>query len=173
MKILLLSDTHSCIEKDIMKHVQVADEVWHAGDWGNKTLSDMISAIKPVRSVYGNVDGEDIRMLYPLNNRFNCEGLSILMTHIGGYPGHYSKPAREEIKAERPDIFICGHSHILRVMKDPALNNMITINPGAAGRHGFHNMRTMIRMEILKHKITLMEVIELGTRTSGISPEIK
>ena len=171
-KILLLSDTHSCIEPDIIKHFAAADELWHAGDWGLVALSDMAEQTgKPIRSVWGNIDGQDIRARYPLHNRFECEGVRVWMTHIGGYPGNYNPKLLPELKSDTPDVFICGHSHILRVMRDKNHKNMLVMNPGAAGRHGFHVMRTMLQFELDKGQIKNVAVIELGKRTAGIVPE--
>ncbi len=165
-KILLLSDTHGCNEDSILKHVKTADEVWHAGDWGNMDLVNSIEALnKPIRGVYGNIDGQSIRQQFPLSNVFDCEGLSVLMHHIGGYPGHYKPGVKTLIKSSTAKVFISGHSHILRVMKDPELN-ILFINPGAAGRHGFHHMRTMIQFEISNGQIHNMAVIELGKRSA-------
>lgn len=173
-KILLLSDTHSCSEADITKHFGSFDELWHAGDWGDMTLSDKMEKTgKPVRGVWGNIDGQEIRQRYPLNNRFNCEGIDVWMTHIGGYPGKYNPKILSELKQNPPQLFICGHSHILRVMRDPNLNQMLYMNPGAAGRHGFHHMRTMLKFEIDQGTIKHVAVIELGKRTAGILPDLQ
>ncbi|MEX0595279.1 MAG: metallophosphoesterase family protein [Candidatus Paceibacterota bacterium] len=173
-KILLLSDTHGCSEDDIVKHFKDADELWHAGDWTNLTLNTLMEKTgKPIRGVWGNVDGHEIRAIYPLHNKFVCEGLKVWMTHIGGYPGKYNPKIRVQLQSNPPDIFICGHSHILKVMRDPKLNNMLCINPGAAGRHGFHLMRTMIKFEMHEGKIQNMAAIELGKRTAGILPDIQ
>lgn len=168
----MLSDTHACVEDDIIKHFEWADEVWHAGDWTTVALSDILEKSgKPVRSVWGNADGQDIRQRYPLHNKFYCEGLKVWMTHIGGYPGKYNPKILNDLKANPPELFISGHSHILRVMRDPKMNNMLFMNPGAAGRHGFHLMRTMLRFEIKAGKVQNVAVIELGKRTAGIVPE--
>lgn len=173
-KILLLSDTHSCAEADIIKHFDEADELWHAGDWGTTALSDIMEATgKPVRSVWGNIDGQDIRGRYPLHNQFDCEGVSVWMTHIGGYPGKYNPKILPSLKADPPMLFICGHSHILRVMRDKQLNDMLCMNPGAAGRHGFHHMRTMLKFVLNNGQISDVAVIELGKRTAGILPDLQ
>ena len=173
-KILLLSDTHSCIEKDILKYFDAADELWHAGDWGQVALSDIMEKTgKPIRGVYGNIDDQDIRQRYPLTNCFEIEGIRVLMTHIAGYPGRYSQGIPQKIKSEKPDLLIAGHSHILRVMRDAAHPPLLFMNPGAAGRHGFHHMRTMLRFEIDKGKIDQVAVIELGKRTAGILPDLQ
>ncbi len=162
-KILLLSDTHSHIDDTIMKYVRQADEVWHAGDIGNLAVTDTIKKEKPLRAVYGNIDDAKARLEFPLNNRFTCEGVDVWITHIGGYPGKYNQAIRTEIQQNPPKIFICGHSHILKVMPDPKLG-LIHMNPGAAGVHGFHQVRTMLRFEIDGDKIQNLEVIEIGKR---------
>ena len=162
-KILLLSDTHSHIDDTILKYVKLADEVWHAGDIGDLKVTDTIKKLKPLRAVFGNIDNYEARLEFPLNNRFLCEGLSVLITHIGGYPGKYSSAIREEITQNPPKLFICGHSHILKVMFDKKLN-CLHMNPGAAGISGFHQKRTMLRFEIDGDKIQSLEVIEIGDK---------
>ncbi|RZJ59535.1 MAG: metallophosphoesterase [Flavobacterium sp.] len=162
-KILLLSDTHSHIDEAILKYVRLADEVWHAGDIGNLAVTDALKAEKPLRAVYGNIDDEKARMEFPLNNRFFCEDVDVLITHIGGYPGKYSAAAKAEIEANPPKLFICGHSHILKVQFDKK-NDLLHMNPGAAGKYGFHQVRTMLRFEIDGDKIQSLEVIELGKK---------
>ena len=162
-KILLLSDTHSYIDDTIMKYVRQADEVWHAGDIGDLAVTDTIKREKPLRAVYGNIDDAKARLEFPLNNRVMCEGVDVWITHIGGYPGKYNQAIRTEIQQNPPKIFICGHSHILKVMPDPKLG-LIHMNPGAAGVHGFHQVRTMLRFEIDGDKIQNLEVIEIGKR---------
>jgi putative phosphoesterase len=162
-KILLLSDTHSHIDDTILKYVKLADEVWHAGDIGDLKVTDTIKKLKPLRAVFGNIDNHEARLEFPLNNRFLCEGVSVLITHIGGYPGKYSHAIREEITQNPPKLFICGHSHILKVMFDKKLN-CLHMNPGAAGISGFHQKRTMLRFEIDGDKIQSLEVIEIGDK---------
>ncbi|MBA5793222.1 metallophosphoesterase family protein [Flavobacterium sp. xlx-214] len=162
-KILLLSDTHSYIDDRIVHYAEQADEVWHAGDIGDLKVTDTLKKIKPLQAVYGNIDDAKARTEFPLNNIFNCEGMKIWMTHIGGYPGKYSTRIKEGFLEFKPDIFICGHSHILKVQFDKQYN-CLTMNPGAAGTHGFHQMRTMLRFEINQGKIQNLEVIELGKR---------
>ncbi len=163
MKILLLSDTHSYIDDRIISYAQQADEIWHAGDIGDLKVTDALKKIKPLRAVYGNIDDKEARLEFPLNNRFICEGMDVWITHIGGYPDKYNIEIREEIKQNPPQIFICGHSHILKVQFDKKLN-CLHLNPGAAGTHGFHQMRSMLRFEINQGKISNLEVIELGLR---------
>ncbi|MDK2771129.1 MAG: metallophosphatase family protein [Flavobacterium sp.] len=162
-KILLLSDTHSHIDDQILKYVQQADEVWHAGDIGDLVVTDTIKKIKPLRAVFGNIDNHEARLEFPLHNRFIIDGVDVWITHIGGYPDKYSPAIREEIRKNPPKLFICGHSHILKVQFDKKLN-LIHMNPGAAGKHGFHQIRTMLRFEIQNGKIENLEVIELGKR---------
>jgi putative phosphoesterase len=159
-KILLLSDTHSYIDDTILKYVSQADEVWHAGDVGNLAVTDAIKKDKPLRAVYGNIDNDKARMEFPLNNRFMCEGVDVWITHIGGYPGKYNPAVRQEINENPPKLFICGHSHILKVQFDQKLN-LLHMNPGAAGVHGFHQVRTMLRFEVDGDKIQQLEVIEI------------
>lgn len=162
-KILLLSDTHSYIDDNIVKYVKQADEVWHAGDIGDLKVTDSIKKLKPLRAVYGNIDDATARLEYPLHNRFTCEGLNVWITHIGGYPGKYSPAIKHEIESNPPGLFICGHSHILKVQFDKK-NNLLHMNPGAAGVHGFHQVRTMLRFEVANGKVQNPEVIELGKR---------
>jgi len=162
-KILLLSDTHSFIDNQILKYVKQADEVWHAGDIGELKVTDAIKKIKPLRAVYGNIDDATARLEFPLHNRFLCEQVDVWITHIGGYPGKYNINIREEIKKNPPKIFIAGHSHILKVQYDKKLQSL-HLNPGACGKHGFHKVRTMLRFEIDGSDIKNMEIIELEQR---------
>jgi len=162
-KILLLSDTHSYIDNQILKFVKQADEVWHAGDIGNIEVIDQIKKIKPVRAVFGNIDDHLIRSEFPLDEKFTIENVNIWITHIGGYPNRYDARIKEEIAKNPPKLFISGHSHILKVMFDKKLN-LLHMNPGAAGKHGFHQVRTMLRFEINDDKISNLEIIELEKR---------
>lgn len=162
-KILLLSDTHSHIDDAILKYVNQVDEVWHAGDIGNLIVTDTIKKLKPLRAVYGNIDDDKARVEFPLNNRFFCEGVDVWITHIGGYPGKYNQAIRTKIQKNPPKLFICGHSHILKVQFDKTLN-LLHMNPGAAGIYGFHQVRTMLRFEIDGEKIQNLEVIEIGKK---------
>jgi putative phosphoesterase len=162
-KILLLSDTHSHIDEQILKFVKQADEVWHAGDIGNLRVTDALKKIKPLRAVFGNIDGTDARAEFPLDAKFEIENVTVWMTHIGGYPNKYSPRIREEIKINPPKIFISGHSHILKVQYDKKLN-LLHLNPGAAGISGFHQLKTMLRFSLDKGDIKDMEIIELGKR---------
>lgn len=165
-KIGLFSDTHSYLDPEILNnYFKDVDEIWHAGDIGEITqVTDIVKQQKPLKAVYGNIDNHIARSEFPLDLRFICEGLDIWITHIGGYPGRYSQRVRAELEKNAPNVFICGHSHILRVMRDKKYNNMLAINPGAAGIHGFHKMRTAIRFSIENKKISNFEVIELGLR---------
>jgi putative phosphoesterase len=162
-RILLLSDTHNYLDDRIGKYAESCDEIWHAGDVGTLSICRVLQKIKPVRAVYGNIDGQDIRGEYPKDLVFMCEEVKVYMTHIGGYPDRYNVEAKKVILAERPQLFICGHSHILKVMYDKKLN-LLHINPGACGMHGFHVMKTMVRFEITGKEIKNLEVIELGRR---------
>ena len=162
-KILLLSDTHSYIDEQILKYVRLADEVWHAGDIGNLEVIGKIEALKPVRAVFGNIDNAKIRAGFPEHQRFFCEGVDVWITHIGGYPGRYDKRVRDNIYRNPPKLFICGHSHILKVMRDKKLN-LLHMNPGAAGKYGFHAVRTMLRFNISDDQIQELEIIELAKR---------
>ena len=164
-KIGLISDTHGFLDPKVFDYFKDCDEIWHAGDFGTLQLSDQLAAFKPLRGVYGNIDGQDIRIVHPLHNRFEIEGMDVWMTHIGGYPGPYNPAIRKELTENPPGIFICGHSHILKVMTDKSHRNMLCINPGAAGIHGFHKIKTIIRFEINAKKITNMQAIELGQRS--------
>jgi putative phosphoesterase len=159
-KILLLSDTHSYLDKAMIKYINQADEVWHAGDIGDIVVTDKIKKIKPLRAVYGNIDNAIIRSEFPLHNRFWCEQVDVWITHIGGYPGRYSPSLRESISNNPPKLFISGHSHILKVMNDKKLD-LLHMNPGAIGIHGFHQVRTMLRFEIDKDNIQKLEIIEI------------
>ena len=162
-RIGLLSDTHGYLDPGILKHFENCDEVWHAGDFGDETVSVTLSKFKTFRGVYGNIDGTTIRQIHPLNQIFECEGVKVFITHIGGYPGNYYPEANKKIIDLNPDLFICGHSHILKVMPDKK-NNLLHMNPGAAGKHGFHKIRTILRFQIHESKISNLEAIELGLR---------
>ena len=158
-KILLISDTHSYIDDRILEYAQQADEIWHAGDIGDISVTDKLAEIKRLRAVYGNIDDNKARAEFPLNNRFKLEGVDVWITHIGGYPGKYNPAIRKEITENPPKLFICGHSHILKVMPDKQLG-LIHMNPGAVGKHGFQKVRTMLRFELNKGRIENLEVIE-------------
>ena len=164
MKILLLSDTHSFIDEKILTNCALADEVWHAGDIGSMHVADKIREIKPLRAVYGNIDGKELRSAFPLDQIFTIEGVKIWITHIAGYPKKYDDRIKKELSEIRPKLMICGHSHILKVQYDRE-NEMLHMNPGAAGISGFHQVRTLLRFEIDKGEIKNLEVIELGKRS--------
>ncbi len=162
-KILLLSDTHSHIDNTILKYVSEADEVWHAGDIGSLDVTDAIQKIKPLKAVYGNIDDAKIRKEFPENLLFSCQGVKVFITHIGGYPGRYPARIKQALQKHKPDLFICGHSHILKVMWDKQ-NNLLHMNPGACGKYGFHKVRTLLRFVIDGKEIKNLEVIELEKR---------
>jgi uncharacterized protein len=163
MKIGLLSDTHSYLDPKVFEYFNECDEVWHAGDIGDAAVVNELEKFKPLRAVFGNIDDQSMQARYQEDFWFTCERLTIWMTHIGGAPPNYNPRIKKILKEKVPDLFICGHSHILRVKKDPA-NNMLYINPGAAGNHGFHSIKTIIRFEINTKIISKLEVIELGKR---------
>jgi putative phosphoesterase len=164
MKIGLLSDTHSFLDPMIFEYFKNCDEIWHAGDIGDPEIIHLIEKVKPLKAVFGNIDNKELQNSLPEDLWFPCEGLRIWMTHIGGAPPNYNPRVKKILKEKVPDVFICGHSHILRVKKDPAYKDMLYINPGAAGNHGFHTIKTIIRFEIKKASILNMEAIELGKR---------
>lgn len=160
-KIGLLSDTHAYWDERYIKYFSNCDEIWHAGDVGSIEVIEKLSGFKPLRAVYGNIDGQEIRQLYPKINRFTIEQVDVFMTHIGGYPGRYDPQVYPLLISNPPRLFISGHSHILKVMHDKKLNCM-HINPGAAGKSGFHNVRTLVRFGIEENTIMDLEVIELS-----------
>ena len=163
IKVGLISDTHGFIDPAVKKHFANCDEIWHAGDVGTIEVFDELCAFKPVKAVFGNIDGHIIRSAMPESLYFEVEGMKVYITHIGGYPGRYSFAAKTFIESNPVDLFICGHSHILKVMYDKK-NELLHINPGAAGNHGFHQVKTLIRFEIENGKPQNMEVIEIGKR---------
>ena len=162
-RIGLLSDTHGHLEDSIFDYFQECDEIWHAGDIGSLEVADTLEAFKPFRAVYGNIDGGKLRQQFPLDLRFQCEGVDIWMTHIGGYPGRYNWRIIERIAQNPPDLFISGHSHILKIMPDRTLD-LLHINPGACGIYGFHKVKTVVRFSLDSGTIKEVEVIELGKR---------
>jgi putative phosphoesterase len=159
--LLILSDTHGYLDPRIWKHVHDCDEVWHGGDIGSLAVTDEIAKHKPVRAVYGNIDGPEVRHVYPLINRFLCEEVEVGMTHIAGTPASYKPDAKKLLQEKIPGIFICGHSHILKVMRDPKHSGMLFINPGAIGVHGFHPIQTMIKLKVDGKRVFDLEVVEL------------
>ena len=162
-RILLLSDTHSYIDDRILEYAKNADEIWHAGDFGNLEVIDELKKAGTLRGVFGNIDEAKIRAEFPEINIFECEKVKVVMIHIGGYPNKYAPRVKQILKEEKPQIFISGHSHILKVMYDKELE-ILHLNPGAAGKHGWHKMRTMLRFEINGEKIENLEVVELGLK---------
>lgn len=162
-KILLLSDTHGYLDDKIVKYVNEADEVWHAGDIGKKEIINYLTEIKPLKAVFGNIDDKEIRLITKEFLYFNYEKNKVLITHIAGHPGKYNKNVNRLISIYEPNILVCGHSHILKVMYDKK-NKHLHLNPGAAGISGFHNIRTMLRFKLESDKIKELEIIELGKR---------
>ena len=164
-RIGLLSDTHGYLDEQLFHFFTECDEVWHAGDIGDEQVAEKLEAFRPFRAVYGNIDDALLRSRYPEDMRFTIEDLDVWMTHIGGYPGRYNKRVRAILESNPPGLFICGHSHILKVMPDRKYG-LLHINPGAAGKQGFHLMRTAVRFTISEGKVSGLEVIELGPRAS-------
>jgi len=159
----LISYTHGYLDEAVFKHFENCDEIWHAGDFGTIEVADKLNAFKPLRGVYGNIDGQDVRLQYPEHLRFECEELKVWITHIGGYPGRYAPEIREEIYKNPPGLFISGHSHILKVIYDKKIS-CLHLNPGAAGKQGWHKVRTLLRFCISGEKIHNLDVIELAKR---------
>ncbi len=163
MKIGLLSDTHGTLTDEMLSYFKDCDEIWHAGDIGNETVAEKLQAFKPLRAVYGNIDGGNLRAEFPEEQIFICAGLNVYMIHIGGYPPKYTSRIKKRLNEIKPGLFISGHSHILKVMPDKE-RGLLHINPGAAGNHGFHKMRTMLRFDVLDGKVENLALIELGKR---------
>lgn len=163
MKIGIISDTHGWIHPRLFEYFSAVDEIWHAGDIGNIETADRLAAFKPLKAVYGNIDDFKVRQAYKEHLRFTVEGRKIWITHIGGSPAHYDTRVKEKLLSEPPDIFICGHSHIAKVMHDPK-HGFLFINPGAAGYNGFHHIMTALRLQIDDKRIHSLELIELGER---------
>lgn len=158
-----MSDTHGFLDEALFTYFSDCDEIWHAGDFGPVEVLDRLKAFKPVRGVFGNIDGAEVRAELPRDLEWECEGLRVYMTHIGGYPGAYERGVKPELAARQPGLFLCGHSHILRVMRDQKLG-LIHMNPGACGHHGWHQMRTVLRFSVNGGKVEGLEAIELGRR---------
>lgn len=165
-RILLLSDTHGCLDEFILKHAQEADELWHAGDIGPVSIADDLSRIKPLRAVYGNIDDYPVRLQYPETLCFNAEGLRVAMLHIAGLPRKYLPKSKALLQEFRPDVLICGHSHLLKIVRDPVQRHL-HLNPGAAGVHGFHKVRTMVRFIVEGGKIREMDVLEMPRKAAS------
>ena len=169
-KILLLSDTHGYLDPKVHKYINGVDEVWHAGDIGTTSVTDEISKLKTLKGVYGNIDGHELRNQFPEHQIFICQGVKVLITHIGGYPGRYNARVKKLINKEKPELYVCGHSHILKVMYD-SKNKLLHMNPGACGIQGFHRLKTMLRFELNRGKIENIEAIELGKREAIIASD--
>lgn len=163
IRVGILSDTHGFLDEAVFEYFAQCDQVWHAGDLGSVEVLDRLGGFKPVRVVYGNVDGQDVRSAIPEDEEFECAGMRIYMTHIGGHPGRYERRAKRELERRRPHLFVCGHSHILRVERDPRFN-LLYLNPGACGNTGWHKVRTLLRMTLEAGRIAHAEAIELGPR---------
>lgn len=159
-RIGILSDTHYYIGEEIFRHFELCDEIWHAGDIGNIVVAESLASFRPLKAVYGNIDNHEIRSQYPQIERFQCEEVDVLIKHIVGYPGKYDKSIIETIKTNPPGLLIAGHSHILKVQYDNSFN-FLFINPGAAGKYGFHQVRTLIRITIDGTEMRDLEIIEL------------
>ena len=162
-RIGLISDTHGFLDDQVFDHFKSCDEIWHAGDFGNIELANKLAAAKPLKGVYGNIDGQDIRIVYPEQLVFMCEDVKVMMRHIGGYPPKYNPDTKKEILLHQPQLFISGHSHILKIMYDKNLH-CLHMNPGAAGKQGWHKVRTIIRFVIDGKEMKDCEVIELGKK---------
>ncbi|WP_345947769.1 metallophosphoesterase family protein [Mucilaginibacter sp. PAMB04274] len=160
-RIGLISDTHGYLDDGVFKHFADCDEIWHAGDFGTIELADQLAGFKPLKGVYGNIDDAKIRQTFPENLRFNCEEINVWMTHIGGYPDKYSPAVKRTIYTNPPDLFISGHSHILKVIFDKKIN-CLHLNPGAAGKQGWHKVKTLIKFCVSGKKIHNLEVVELN-----------
>ena len=160
IKIGLLSDTHGDVNEKIFSFFENCDEIWHCGDIGTLEVIDKLMAFKPLRAVYGNIDGAGIRNLYPKFNSFQLENVSVLMTHIGGYPKKYDPETRKQIISLQPKLYVCGHSHILKVMYDDD-HKLLHINPGAAGKYGFHLVSTLVRFSTNGKHIENLEILEM------------
>lgn len=167
IKIGLISDTHHYLDPKVAGYFKDVDEIWHAGDFGTIDVARELQAIAPLTGVYGNIDGADVRAEFPIQHRFTREGMDIWITHIGGNPGRYALPIKQTILDDPPDLFICGHTHLLKIARDPIHPHMIYMNPGAAGKQGFHEYRTIVRFILGRKKIEDIEVIHLGKR-SGV-----
>jgi putative phosphoesterase len=172
LRIGLLADTHGFLDPAIFEYFAECDEVWHAGDFGPVQILDELKSFKPLRGVWGNIDGAEIRASVPRDLEWECGGMKIYMTHIAGYPGAWDKRAKAALARLRPDLVICGHSHILKVMRDQSFG-LIHLNPGAAGHNGWHTMRTMLRFQIDDGKLHSLEAIELGPRGRTPQPSAK
>lgn len=159
VQISLLSDSHSHIDSSVLSQLKGSDEIWHAGDIGNLKVTEALEDIAPLRAVYGNIDGTEIRQQFPLNNHFTLEGLDVFITHIAGYPNRYNQRARKLIAENQPKLVICGHSHILKVMRDQHFGHL-HMNPGAIGLQGFHQVRTLLQFKVSEGQVKDLNVVE-------------
>lgn len=166
MKIGIISDTHGHLDDQILHYLAPCDEVWHAGDIGTLEVARKLTTFKPLKAVHGNIDDTTLRSYYPEHQFFTCQGLNIWITHIAGKPNAYPLTISKILKEKQPHILVCGHTHILRIIRDPHYNNLLYLNPGAAGKYGIHTVRTLLRFDIKHQKACNMEVIELGPNTS-------
>ena len=164
VKVGLLSDTHGYLDPKVFQHFKDCDELWHAGDIGTLALAEALENFKPLKAVYGNIDDKKLQSKFPEDLFFRCEEINVWITHIGGVPPTYNSRIKKILKTHIPNLFICGHSHVLRIKRDPNFNNMLYVNPGAAGNQGFHSMKTLIRFDVNGNAIQNMEVVELGRR---------
>lgn len=164
-RIGLISDTHSYLDDAVFKHFENCDEIWHAGDFGTDAIAEQLRNFKPLKGVYGNIDGYDIRSIYPEKLIWNCEDVKVYMTHIGGHPDKYAPGIKQELIRNNARLFISGHSHILKIIYDDKIN-CLHMNPGAAGNQGWHKIKTIVRFAIDGSNIKDCEVIELGRRGS-------
>ena len=164
MEIGLISDTHGFLDPNVFKCFEEVDEVWHAGDFGTLEVAQQLAEFKPLKGVYGNIDDFEIRESYPEDLRFECEGVSVWMTHIAGRPGRYDARVRKSLRSTPPDVLICGHSHILHVENDARYSGLQYLNPGAAGHQGFHQVRTLLKFRIENGVLEKIRVVELGPR---------
>lgn len=162
-RIGLMSDTHGFLDSQVLPFFADCDEIWHAGDIGHLRVLRALEQAKPLKAVWGNIDGPEIRQLFPEIQAFECSGVKVVMIHIGGYPGRYAKGVSKLLKEERADLFICGHSHILRVMPCPKLG-LLHLNPGACGRQGFHLEKTVLRFTLEDGRISELQIGKLGPR---------
>jgi len=162
-RIGLISDTHGYLDSAVLKHLKECDEIWHAGDIGNLETADSLAQIAPLIAVHGNIDGQELRIIYPKHQRFKCEEVDVWITHIGGYPKRYDNNVKPEIYKNTPQLFISGHSHILKVIFDKDLN-LLHINPGASGLQGFHKVRTLVKFTIEAKEIKDLQVVEFDKK---------
>ena len=165
-RIGLISDTHGFLDPAVFTHFEKCDEIWHAGDFGDLELASQLASFRTLRGVYGNIDSQDIRSVYPEQLIFTCEKVKVMMRHIGGYPPHYNPQTLKELASHKPQLFICGHSHILKIMFDDKIQ-CLHINPGAAGKQGWHKQRTLVRFSVEGNDMTDCEVIDLGRRSAA------